>query len=129
MRFPHGRVNASDEIIVSRFLNTAAEILDAAVAAHRTGAVTQEMTVLIASDGGISLVAESDWPLDALKRERGAALAYRVGSCGERLVVEGRAGAQACLLAAAKPDRAARTLLHSHLPFLPPQNLLPDNVI
>ena len=100
---------------MSRFLNTAAEILDAAVAAHQAGAVTEEMTVLVAPDGGISLIAESDWPLDSLKRERGAAMAYRVASCGERLVVEGRAGAHACLLAAAKPEEAARTLLHSRL--------------
>lgn len=78
------------------------------------------MTLLVDAGGGLTLL-QSDWPLEALQRERGAREVYRVHDRAGRLFVEGRAGAKACLLSAAQPDEAARTLRHFHssVPLLP----------
>ena len=69
------------------------------------------VTLLVDSGGGLTLL-NSDWPLEALARERGARAAYRVHDRAGRLFVEGRAGAHACLLSAAPPEQAARALRH-----------------
>ena len=97
---------------MSRFLATANELLDAAASANRVGETTSEtVTVLVGRTGEISLVMNSDWPLASLERDRGAAEAYRISTRGDRLIVEGRAGDRACLLATGKPNGAARFLL------------------
>lgn len=99
-------------ITVSRFLATAQELLDAAEQASRVGGPSSDtVTVLIGRAGEISLVMNSDWPLESLERDRGAAEAYRISAQGDRLIVEGRAGGRACLLATGKPNGAARLLL------------------
>jgi hypothetical protein len=111
---------------VSRFLATAADLLDAAVAARQNNAVAAGVTVLVDHGGGLTLVTDSDWPLESLARERGAREAYRVHERANRLFVEGRAGANACLLSAASPDEAARALRHFASPVaLGPVLLLP----
>lgn len=97
---------------MSRFLEIARELLDAAEAiSGAPGSGCGNWTVLVAPGGGVSMVAASDWPLESLLRERGAVQAFRVQQQGERLVVEGRAGTQACLLATERPNGAARALL------------------
>jgi hypothetical protein len=111
---------------VSRFLDTAQELLDAAEAVLRLDSASPEWTVLIAPSGAVSLVANSDWPLEALARERGAAAAYRVRPEKDRLVVEGRAGTQACLLATARPNGAARALLPNQRLYLSEARRIPD---
>ena len=97
---------------MSRFLTTAKELLAAAEQAHRVGEPSSEtITVLIGRSGAISMVMDSDWSLESLERDRGAREAYRISRRGERLIVEGRAGERACLLATGKPNGAARLLL------------------
>jgi hypothetical protein len=93
-------------------MTTAANLLDAAVAARRVDPEAGGITVLIDQAGGLSLLTATDWPLEALQRERGAVEAFRVHHRADRLFVEGRAGATACLLSAAQPDGAARSLRH-----------------
>jgi hypothetical protein len=120
---------------VSRFLDTAAGLLEAAVAARQvSGQVNGQnngpaagVTVLVDNGGGLTLLtqnAQNDWPLEALARERGAREAYRVHQRDGRLFVEGRAGAKACLLSAASPDEAARALRHFNGHFHEPVPLL-----
>lgn len=109
---------------VSQFLDTAHRLLEAAVAAQHVSDDAPSITVIVNRQGGLTLIADNDWPLDSLERERGAQAAYRVREHRERLYVEGRAGAQACLLAAEKPSRVARALLQSqpvllHTPSVP----------
>jgi hypothetical protein len=96
---------------VSRFAQDAQSLLDAASAASSQGEECSEMTILIGRDGGIHMVANSDWPLDSLAREHGARSAYRVSGSGGAVRVEGREGGQRCVLESNSPARVARLLL------------------
>ena len=69
------------------------------------------MTILIGTDGGIQMIANSDWPLDSLALERGAKSAYRVSERGGRVRVEAREGYSRCVLESNTTACAARLLL------------------
>ena len=99
--------------IVSRFVDTAVEILEAAENVARTGEAPSPLTFLIGVEGGIRIVADSDWPLDSLQREHGARMAYRLSPADGRITVDGREGARTCHLEADQPARTARFLLNS----------------
>ena len=98
---------------MSRFLDNAAQILEAAESAVQSGHTPTDMTILITAEGGIRMVADSDWPLDSLQAHHGARMAYRVSQNASHVRVEGRAGSRTCLFETAKPERAARLLLNS----------------
>jgi hypothetical protein len=100
---------------VSRFLDNAAQILEAAESAAQSGHTPTDMTILITAEGGIRMVADSDWPLDSLQAHHGAKMAYRVSQSASVVRVEGRADSRTCLFETAKPERAARLLLN-HVP-------------
>lgn len=100
---------------MSRFVDNAIEILDAAESAVESGHTPTDMTILITAEGGIHMVADSDWPLDSLQSHHGAKMAYRVSQDASHVRVEGRAGSRTCLFETAKPERAARLLLNSVL--------------
>jgi hypothetical protein len=90
-----------------RFLEDAASILTTAEQAEgETG-----YTLLIGREGGLELVAESDWPLERLAAERGAERAYRVTHAGGRVAVEGRQGARRCTVASEPMAAVARRML------------------
>ena len=97
---------------MSRFVDNAVEIFDAAENAMRSGHTPSEMTILISAEGGIRMVADSDWPLDSLQAQHGAGMAYRVSQHASMVRVEGRAGSRTCLFETEKPERAARLLLN-----------------
>ena len=98
---------------MSRFLDNAAQILDAAENAVQSGHAPTDMTILITAEGTIRMLADSDWPLDSLQSHHGAKMAYRVSQNASVVRVEGRAGSRTCLFETAKPERAARLLLNS----------------
>lgn len=102
-----------DKHSVSRFETNAIEILDAAESAARHGHAPSDMTILISPEGGIRMVADSDWPLDSLQAHHGAKMAYRVSESASVVRVEGRSGARTCLFETVKPERAARLLLNT----------------
>jgi len=102
---------------VSHFVDNAVSILDAAESAVQGGHTPSEMTILITPEGGIHMVADSDWPLDSLKAHLGAKMAYRVSQHDSIVRVEGRADSRTCLFETVKPERAARLLLN-HQPRL-----------
>lgn len=111
---------------MSRFVENAERILEAAESAASAGQSLSEMTILISRAGGISLVAGSGWSLDSLRRERGAEMAYRVSPAAGAVRVEGRDGSRTCLFEAAKPLRAAgllpeRAPLYEVIPATPAQ--------
>lgn len=83
---------------MSRFAEHAHQILDAAEAAAARGEACSEMTILIGQDGGIHMIANSDWPLDSLALHHGARAAYRVAERDGKLTVEAREGRRRCLL-------------------------------
>lgn len=85
--------------------------MDAAESASSRGESCSEMTILIAPDGGLRLVADSDWPLDSLAWHHGAQTAYRVSEHRGSVRVEGREGSKTCVLESAKPAQIARLLL------------------
>jgi hypothetical protein len=97
---------------VSRFVDNAVQIFDAAENAMQAGHTPSDMTILISAEGGIRMVADSDWPLDSLQAHHGARMAYRVSQCASMVRVEGRAGSRTCLFETEKPERAARLLLN-----------------
>lgn len=114
-----------DKETVSRFLDNAAQILEAAESAVQSGHTPTDMTILITAEGQIRMVADSDWPLDSLQTHHGAKMAYRVSQSASVVRVEGRADSRTCLFETAKPERAARLLLNSSSsywngPLLPP---------
>ena len=110
-RGAHTFVRRSDKEIVSRFLDNAARIFEAAESALQAGNEPSDVTILIGAEGGIHMVADSDWPLDSLQAHHGAQMAYRVSRQDQTVRVQGRAGWQRCLLETAKPERIARQLL------------------
>lgn len=109
---------------MSRFLENAAEIFDAAERSFEVGHNLSDTTILISPEGGISLVADCDWPLESLQAHRGARMVYRVSQQGETVRLEGREGFRTCLFETEKPERAAR-----RLPADPPTRLLQQRVI
>jgi hypothetical protein len=118
-------VASRDKETVSRFLDNAAQILEAAEGAVQSGHTPTDMTILITAEGQIRMVADSDWPLDSLQLHHGAKMAYRVSQSASVVRVEGRADSRTCLFETVKPERAARLLLNSSSsywngPLLPP---------
>ena len=69
------------------------------------------LTILIGLEGGIHVLAESDWPLASLEAHHGARTLYRVSQGRGRVTVEGRSGNQRCRLEAEHPQAVARRLL------------------
>jgi hypothetical protein len=112
IKYLQTRLQGSDKDFVSRFVDNAAQIFDAAENAARSGYTPSEMTILISAEGGIRMVADSDWPLDSLQAHHGARMAYRVSQRATMVRVEGRAGSQTCLFETERPERAARLLLN-----------------
>lgn len=99
-------------VIVNRFWENAAKIAQTAEQALGAGTPPSEMTILIGPTGALHMITDSDWPLDSLRLEHGAQMAYRVTQQEAKVQVQGRAGSQACLFEAARPDGAARLLLN-----------------
>jgi hypothetical protein len=96
---------------MSLFEENAAKIFDAAQDASSAGLTPSDMSILISRDGGIHMVAGSDWPLESLQAHHGAPMAYRVSQQGGAVRVTGRAGSRTCLFEAEKPNGVARHLL------------------
>jgi hypothetical protein len=95
-----------DKSTVSRFVDHAHEILDAAESA---GSCTG-MTILMGPNG-IRMIADSDWPLDSLISHHGANTAYRVSQNQGAVRVEGREGSRRCVLESVSHAATARMLL------------------
>jgi hypothetical protein len=100
--------------------------LEAAESAVQAGHTPSDLTVLITDEGGIRMVTDSDWSLDALQLHHGARMAYRVSQTAAHVRVEGRAGSRTCLFETVKPERAARLLLQrSPNQWIPPRLIEP----
>jgi hypothetical protein len=96
---------------VSRFAETARELMDAAECAQRSGADLNEMTILIGREGGVRMIAGSDWPLEGLGRLHGAEMAYRISRNQAGIRLDGRSEGRRCVLETERPGYAARLLL------------------
>jgi hypothetical protein len=96
---------------VSRFIDNAERILEAAELVRDSGSPQTDWTIVIGREGEIRLVADSDWPLDALEHHHGAAMVYRVEQTAGRVRVLGRAGSRVCTFESERPETVARRLL------------------
>ena len=92
---------------VSRFVDYAHEILDAAESA---GACS-DVTILVGGPNGIRMIADSDWPLDSLLLHHGADAAYRVSENRGSVRVEGRDLSRRCVIESRTPAQTARLML------------------
>ncbi len=97
---------------MSRFVDHASEILEAAESASTHGQTCSEMTILIGQDGAIRMFADSDWPLDSLAWHHGAKSSYRVSERRGSVRVEGREGSRTCVMQSVSPAETARRLLN-----------------
>ncbi len=108
---------------MSRFLENAQQIFEAAGSASQSGIAPSDISILIDGQGGIRMLADSDWPLASLEANYGCRMAYRVNQEAGRIRVEGRSGAQSCLLQTETPQVAAKRFLLDHPRYViaPPQ--------
>ena len=94
-----------------KFLENAENILETASAVDKAGQAVSDVTILYGPEGGIHLIADSDWPLDRLAEERGAKMSFRVSRQKATVRVDGIAGTRSCRLEAEKTSSFARRLL------------------
>lgn len=93
------------------FLDHARQILEAAETASRQGEGCSPLTILIGQEGGIHMVADSDWPLESLTLHRGAKAGYRVTERQGEVQVEGQGHRRSCILKSTSPAAIPRLLL------------------
>lgn len=103
---------------MDRFLTNAARILEGGRSAVQADHRGSAWTVLIGREGGIRMVADSDWPLDSLAREHGSAMAYRVEINGSHVRVDGISGGRRCALETEAPSAAFRRLVPDRRQYL-----------
>jgi hypothetical protein len=121
---PHTPPHRADKQFVSRFMENATSIFETAETAMTAGHVPTDMTIVIGQEGGIRLIADSDWPLDNLQAHLGAEMVYRVRQQDNSLRLEGRAGSRTCLFETAKLNGVARKLLAGR----PQYDLMPGTI-
>ncbi len=93
---------------MSRFLEKAIELLEAAECSLAAGDRFTDWTILITPTGAVQMLAGNDWPLASLQADRGAGMAFRISRRAGRIRLEGRAGSRTCLFETAKPSGVAR---------------------
>lgn len=99
---------------MSQFLENAREIFEAAENSAAAGHSSSDYTILLGStEGGIHMIANSDWSLGALQQAHGARQAYRVSQVEGRVVVDGRDGNRTCHMEAMPAQKAAQFLLNA----------------
>jgi hypothetical protein len=99
---------------VSQFLENAREIFEAAENSASCGYTPSDYTILVgSSQGGIRLIANSDWSLNALQQEHGAQSAYRISHLGDRIIVDGSNGQRTCHLETTPVCKTAQFLLNA----------------
>lgn len=103
---------------MDRFLDNAARILAGGQSAVQAGCEPSAWTVLFPREGGIRMVADSDWPLHSLALESGAEMAYRVSVIGESVHVDGISNGRRCALQSEPPAAAFRRLLPDRRQYL-----------
>jgi len=83
---------------VDSLLENAQKILETAESAARNGESCTSLTILMGLEGGMRVIAQSDWPLDSLALHYGARAVFRVSERYGCIRVEAREGARSCIL-------------------------------
>ena len=95
------------------FIDNGAKIFEAAQNVMNTGEMPSDYTIVMGAEGGITMIANSDWPLDSLLRENGGGTAYRIKPAADRVIVDGREGSSTCHFEAMSPTETARLVLNA----------------
>lgn len=98
---------------MSGFLDNARQIFETAENAMLAGEAPSELAILVGGEGGIRIIAGSDWPLESLQREHGASMAYQVSANSKGVRVVGREGVRTCQFETPAPAQTARLLLNA----------------
>jgi hypothetical protein len=87
------------------------------------------MTILVANNGAIRLISESEWSLETLQAEYGADMVYRVRQQDAKVRLEGRSRGQSCVFESIGPvlHRSAPTYSVGP-PALPTRALSPAGI-
>jgi hypothetical protein len=93
---------------VSRFWQDAENLLETAV---QSSGERTDMAILVSPSGGIRIQPAEGWSTAALAAESGAQTLYRVSRNASGVRIEGRSGADRCLLEKELPALTARRLL------------------
>lgn len=92
---------------MTAFLENIEAILKAAEQSQEPG----DWTILTGVEGGVRMIAGSDWPLDSLRLHTGAEAAFRVHRNAGRVAVEGRTAHQSFGIQSVPMSEVARQLL------------------
>lgn len=79
----------------------------------QSGEAPSEFAILIGRHGEIHMVVQPDWPLEALRTDRGAEMAFRVKVRHGHVAVEGVTAGRSCRFASETPAAVARRLLNA----------------
>jgi len=96
---------------VRAFWRDAENIFETASQAAQSGSPDCDWAILIGPQGGIQMLEATGWALPSLLAYQGAETAYRVTREGGHVRLEGRHGAETCLLRSESPAATARQLL------------------
>ena len=96
---------------VSRLLDNANKILDAAESMRVAGHTGTDWSILIGAEGQIHMVAASESPLGFLREEHGARQAYRVSEERGSIHVQGKDESRDLLISSEHPSHLLRRLL------------------
>ncbi len=91
------------------FLEHAQQILD--VAHSDTSGLREDFALLIRPDGGLHLIMESEFTLEAASEYAGARSAYRVTRSGQGVRVQGWSSGRKCVLEEKSTADLARDLM------------------
>ncbi len=86
------------------FLDDLAGLLESAEAASRASAEASDITILIGNEG-VRMVSSFPGPLEAIRIQHGARIAYRITHRSGRVQVEGAASGRFGSLSSAPPPR------------------------
>jgi hypothetical protein len=114
-KISHNPTARGDKNTVSAFLRHAEEIF---AAARTAGPEDCDMAILVNRDGGIHMIAGTDWPLEPMRLHYGASAAYRVNRNGGQVKLEARRANESCTLVAEQPVRATRHGLNDFPQYL-----------
>lgn len=98
---------------VNGFIDNGAKIFEAAQNVMNSGESPSDYTIVMGAEGGITMLADSDWPLDSLLREYGAGMAYRIKPGQGGVSVDGADGNSSCHFETMSAREKARFVLNS----------------
>jgi hypothetical protein len=101
---------------VGAFWTDAESIFETARQASQCGAPDCDLAILVGAQGGVRMLDAAGWASASLLAEHGAKIIYRITRQRGSVRLEGRSGAETCLLRSESPAETARRLLTGAIP-------------